>query len=226
MLTGLLMTLSLTGCVGTMSNHKVTLTQVSSKKPAIVNTYDYSGQKVDQIKTSKIEISQDKNVYSMINVKYGQNAMKHSSSALIGYAGLTNFANDYQDLKQRQIRLNPANSDMNKTLPTAGDIYHVFKYKWPTSGTVVEVKTQSGCLIGLFVGHVASVTDFGDGDNANAIIKLDNRKIFVYDASYTLYPVSTAKSMWQNNKASRVSQQAPIKTHDGTAIASDNKKSK
>lgn len=222
-------TLSLSGCMSSLSGHTVTIKETSSKSPVTIANYDYQGQKVDQFKTNKAKIKADKNVLDAIDIDYGENRIVHSSSALIAYSGIINYADKYSSYTAQQLLEMPKESDThkalgNKSLPTSGDIYHLFKHDWPTNGTVVEVKTGSGSLIGCFIGYKASVTDFGSSNTANAIINLDGQKIFVYNASYTLYPISAMKSMSENNKATNKALQANIQTTDGTNITSKKNK--
>ena len=227
MLLGVLSTsMTLSGCVSSMSGHKVVLEESSNEHPVIVNNYDYQGQKVDQFKLNKATIKSDNEITSAIDVDYGENRIIHSSSALIAYTGVTNYADRYAAYNARQATLAPYEKNThqavnNKSLPTSGDVYHLYHHEWPTNGTVVEVKTGSGSLIGCFVGYKASLTDFGISDNSTAIINLDGHKIFVHDVSYTLYPISAMKSMDDNNKATNRSLQADVKTHDGLADATN-----
>lgn len=230
-ITIVLASLSLSGCVASLGGHDVSMKETDKNSPVYVDTYDYQGQKADQFKLSSIKIKEDKRIANAIDVDYGENKIVHSSSSLIAYQGVNNYADRYSSMIATRQLDNPSisqgkNAATNKSLPTAGDIYYKYRKQIPANGTVVEVKTQSGSLIGYFAGHRASVLDFGNDDNANAVIKLDDHKIFLYNASYTLYPVSAAKSMWQDKKATTTAMQADIKTHDGTKIVENNSNKK
>lgn len=218
---------ALSGCDSTLNGHIVKLKQTTPTRPVIAVNYDYQGQKVDQFKTNNLKIQSDNKVLTAIDASYGQNKIVHSSSAFMAYQGVTNYADKYYNqVSEKAMRNGVTTQVVNKALPTAGDIYHEFAKEWPDNGTVVEVKTQSGSLIGLFVGQRASLTDFGSDGNANAVVNLDGNKIFLYSASYTLYPISAAKSMYHNNKTTNRAMQASIKTHDASAATSTAKTKK
>lgn len=217
---------ALSGCDSTLSGHTVKLKQTTPTRPVIAVNYDYQGQKVDQFKTNNLKIKSDKKVLTAIDANYGENKIVHSSSAFMAYQGVTNYADKYYNQSSEKAMQNGVTTQIaNKALPTAGDIYHEFAKEWPDNGTVVEVKTTSGSLIGLFVGQRASLTDFGSDDDANAVVNLDGNKIFLYSASYTLYPISAAKSMYHNNKTTNKAMQASIKTH-AASVDNDSTKTK
>lgn len=217
---------ALSGCASTLSGHTVKLKQTTPTRPVIAVNYDYQGQKVDQFKTNNLKIRSDKKVLTAIDANYGENKIVHSSSAFMAYQGVTNYADKYYNQVSKKAMQNGVTTQIaNKALPTAGDIYHEFAKEWPDNGTVVEVKTTSGSLIGLFVGQRASLTDFGSDDNADAVVNLDGNKIFLYSASYTLYPISAAKSMYHNNKTTNKAMQASIKTHTAS-VDNDSTKTK
>lgn len=223
-------TFLLTGCTSALNDQSVKITEKNPETPIIVSTYDFQGQKVDQIKLAKIKITSDDKINSAIDVKYGQNKIVHNNNPMLIYNDLTNFADQYDKNITNKHYLdeygNPV-SIANKSIPLSGSIYGMFKKQLPSDGTAVIIKSKSGAPIGIFAGHVVSVKDFGDSENSNAVITLDGHKIFIYNSAYTLYPISAMESMYHNKKATNISHQAGIKTKSVTPqVDSGNKKTK
>lgn len=226
----LLSCLFLTGCTSALNDHQVSIKEANKKSPVIVSTYDYQGQKVDQVKMTAVKIKSNNQITSAIDVKYDENKIVHNNNPLIVYSGLTNFADQYDkniaNSKYIDEYGNPVKNP-DKSHPIAGEIYGMFKKEFPEDGTVVIIKSKSGAPIGIFAGHIVRVKDFGDSENSNAYITLDNRRVFIYNSAYTIYPVSALKSMYYNHKATGTSHQAGVQTKSVAPMPNgDSKKSK
>lgn len=218
----------LSGCESALSGRHIKLKEIDDN-PIIVSTYDYQGQKVDNFKLKSADIMSDRKISNAIDIKYGQNKIIHANNPMIAYVNLTNFADQYdKNIANKKYVDAFGNKIMasSKDHPEAGEIYGMFKDQFPSDGTVMIVKSDSGSPIGIFAGHEVSVKDFGNDDKSTAEIILDGHKIFIYNTAYTMYPVSALKAMYKNRKATNTSHQAGIKTKSimpNTDTASDKK---
>lgn len=214
------------GCESTLQDQKITMKQ-DSKQPVHVATYDYQGQKVDQLKLEKITIQADKKISEAIDINYGQNQVIHDNNPLIAYQNLTNYADRYD-----QIISNNAGFDVygnqikpdDKSEPVAGEIYGMFKKELPQNGNVLIVKTRSGAPIGIFAGKAIKLADFGDSDDSDAIVNIDHDRVFIFNAAYTIYPISAMQSMWTKSKATEKRHQAKVATKQVTPKVDDGAK--
>lgn len=204
----------LSGCASALSGQHIKLKQIDNY-PVIVSTYDYQGQKVDNFKLKQADIVSDSKISNAIDVKYGQNKIIHANNPMIAYVNLTNFADQYDRNIANKGYIDAFGNKImasSKAHPESGEIYGMFHDQFPSDGTVVIIKSDSGSPIGIFAGHEVSVKDFGNDDKSTAEIMLDGHKIFIYNTAYTLYPVSALKAMYKNHKATNTSHQAGVKT--------------
>ena len=204
----------LSGCASALSGRHIKLKEIDNH-PIIVSTYDYQGQKVDNFKLKQADIVSDSKISNAIDVKYGQNKIIHANNPMIAYVNLTNFADQYDENIANKKYIDVFGNRivaLNKAHPEAGEIYGMFRDRFPSDGTVVIIKSDSGSPIGIFAGHEVSVKDFGDDDKSTAEITLDGHKTFIHNTAYTLYPVSALKAMYKNHKATDTSHQAGVKT--------------
>lgn len=206
--------LILTGCSsavdGTVHLNKM------NHQPVSLETYDTNGQIIDKLKLPSIKISADKDISTAIDIKYGQNKVLNSSTPLLAFNDLTNFIDKYNKNISNQRYVDNFGHGVlygnNKSVPVSSEVYGMFSDKLPKDGSVIIVKTNSGSPIGIFAGHVMNVKDFGNDDSANAVITIDGHKLFIYNAAYTIYPISALKAMYQNREATVTSHQAGVKT--------------
>ena len=75
--------ISLSGCASALANTSVRIKQVNSQNPVIISTYNYEGQKIDQIKTDQVKVNADKNIDSALSVRYGQNRIVHDNNPML-----------------------------------------------------------------------------------------------------------------------------------------------
>lgn len=208
--------ISLSGCASALANTSVRIKQVNSQNPVIISTYNYEGQKIDQIKTDQVKVNADKNIDSALSVRYGQNRIVHDNNPMLIFSGLTNFADQYDKNISNKTYVDPDGvplTQFDKSQPIAGEIYGMFKKRLPADGTVVIIKSKSGDPIGIFAGHVVSIKSLdSDDDDFNAIVTIDDHKILIYSAAYTIYPISAMKSMYHDTKATTTSHQAQVHT--------------
>lgn len=208
--------ISLSGCASALANTSVRIKQVNSQNPVIISTYNYEGQKIDQIKTDQVKVNADKNIDSALSVRYGQNRIVHDNNPMLIFSGLTNFADQYDKNISNKTYVDPegvALTQFDKSQPIAGEIYGMFKKRLPANGTAVIIKSKFGDPIGIFTGHVVSIKSLdSDDDDFNAVVTIDDHKILIYSAAYTIYPISAMKSMYHDTKATTTSHQAQVHT--------------
>lgn len=195
----------------------------------MISTYNYEGQKIDQIKTNKVKVEADKNIDSALSVNYGQNRIIHENNPMLIFSGLTNFADQYDKNISNKTYVDPDGLPLtrfDKSQPIAGEIYGMFKKRLPADGTAVIIKSKSGDPIGIFAGHVVSIKSFDSDDDSNAVVTIDGYKILIYSAAYTIYPISAMKSMYHDTKATTTSHQAQVHTQSITPKIDNDKNSK
>lgn len=195
----------LSGCVSDLSGNTVKI----SGAPVIVNTYNNDAQKIDSIKTNNIKIVDDSELTPAINIKYGDNKVVHTSSSLIAYSGLTNYMDNYRHL---QASTNTQDTTSDKSIPTIAHLYGNFDSFDKPDTNLVLVKSKTGTPIGAFVGKDIEIKQIGSTDFPNSVITIDKHKLFVYDCSYTTYPVAALKAAYNDQKVSTVQQQKNVKT--------------
>lgn len=212
--------LTTSGCVSDLNGHSVTINQTSAK-PIIIDTYNNDGQKVDQIKTSSIKIKDDNKLDPAIDISYGNNKIIHTSSTLIAYDHLHNYMDDY---RQWQTKAHTQDIVANKAKPALTSIYENTPQAFKNQDrNVLIVKSQEGTPIGVFVGQRIKIKQIGSSDFPNSIITIDSHKLFVYDCSYTTYPVSALQAMAKSDKAKNTRNQANVKTEDTMPITNSKK---
>lgn len=220
---------SLSGCTSALSDTSVHIKQANSKNPVMISTYNYEGQKIDQIKTNQVKVEADKNIDSALSVKYGQNRIIHENNPMLIFSGLTNFADQYDKNISNKTYVDPDGLPLtrfDKSQPIAGEIYGMFKKRLPADGTAVIIKSKSGDPIGIFAGHVVSIKSFDSNDDSNAVVTIDGHKILIYSAAYTIYPISAMKSMYHDTKATTTSHQAQVHTQSITPKIDNSKSNK
>ena len=222
------MGLLLGGCSSALSDTSVSIKEVNAENPVIISTYNYEGQKIDQIKTNQVKVKADEHIDSALSVKYGQNRIVHENNPMLIFSDLTNFADQYDKNIADKTYINPdgiALARLDKSQPIAGEIYGMFKKKLPADGTAVIIKSKSGDPIGIFAGHMVSIKSFdSDDDDSNAVVTIDSHKILIYSAAYTIYPISAMKSMYHDTKATTTSHQAQVHTQTVSPKIADNSK--
>lgn len=221
--------ISLSGCTSALSDTSVHIKQVNSENPVMISTYNYEGQKVDQIKTNQVKVKADQNIDSALSVKYGQNRIIHENNPMLIFSGLTNFADQYDKNISNKTYVDPDGVPLtrfDKSQPIAGEIYGMFKKRLPADGTAVIIKSKSGDPIGIFAGHVVSIKSFDSDDDSNAVVTIDSHKILIYNAAYTIYPISAMKSMYHDTKATTTSHQAQVHTQSITPKIGNSKSNK
>ncbi|MBI0151326.1 DUF5052 family protein, partial [Bifidobacterium sp. M0353] len=95
----LVLTPVLSGCAF-FENAEIEIKQNTAGLPLQISTYDFNGQKIDEIKTSKAKIHTDRKMSeksdgkensSVIDIDYGSNRTIHVGSTLIAYEGIKNY---------------------------------------------------------------------------------------------------------------------------------------
>lgn len=187
----------LSGC-SYFENAEIQLKQSTVGLPLQISTYDFNGQKIDQINASTANIHTDskmsektdgKENSSVIDIDYGSNRTIHVGSTLIAYEGIKNYADVYNH-KHTKI-----DATQDKSIPFVTNIYKDFQNTWGKgyNGTVVFVKSQSGVPIGAFYGKKVSVHK-SDIKNATNFV-VDGHRLFCYRCEYTTYSLNSLKKM-------------------------------
>lgn len=199
--------LTLAGCAGG-ENFELSMQQQASGLPLTVDTYNFNGQKIDQIRAKHVNIHSDDTMSEygdngnqqsdVIDVDYGKYRTIHVGASMIAAQGLKNYVDKYN---HAHVNVNDKNED--KSIPFINRYYMDFKNFWGhgQTGAVVFVKSQSGEPIGAFYGHKVSIhpADNGDGglfgDNMKdaTYFTIDGHRLFLYRCDYTTYPVSVLK---------------------------------
>lgn len=193
----------LSGCAF-FENAEIEINQSTVGLPLQISTYDFNGQKIDEIKTSKAKIHTDRKMSeksdgkensSVIDIDYGSNRTIHVGSTLIAYEGIKNYADVYN---HEHIKVN---ATQDKSVPIVTDIYKDFQNTWGKgyNGTVVFVKSQSGVPIGTFYGKNVSVHKSKIKNATNFVI--DDHRLFCYRCEYTTYSLSALKTMFIKEKS-------------------------
>lgn len=214
------MIFSLAGCTSELGGHNVKINQ-STASPIIIDTYNNDGQKIDQLKTGSIEIEDDKKLDPAIDITYGNNKLIHTSSTLIAYEGLHNYMDNYRTW---QSQLQNQNIIANKAKPSLASIYeHTPDAFHNKDRNVVIIKSQDGTPIGVFVGQKVKICQIGESDFPNSIITIDGHQLFVYDCSYTTYPITALQAMAKSDKVNAIKHQSNVKTEDTPAVGTKEK---
>ena len=175
-----------------------------------MSTYAANGQKIDQIKAKSVYIHTDREMSktdsdgneksSVIDVDYGKNRMTHVGSTLIAYEGLTN----YEDKFTKHVNI----ADHTKSIPLLNTMYQDFKNDWSGDSKIVMIRSQLGLPLAVFTGKHVSIHQSSlplavftgkhvsihqsNMKNATKFV-IDDHRLLVYRADYTIYPISSLK---------------------------------
>lgn len=213
--------LILSGCESTLNGHTVTIAK-STDKPIKIDTYNNDGQKIDQLKTNKVKIKDDNELVPAVDLKYGDNKIIHTSSSLIAYEGMHNYMDDYRHLQSANQK---QDTFADKSTPLMVQFDRYFRRKFDNqSKSVIVIKSQAGTPIAIFTGNQIQIKQVGTSDFPNSIITIDGRHLFVYDCSYTTYPISALNAMLKNNQASSKKRQANVITKQAPPVDTTKKR--
>lgn len=144
---------------GWFDNFELTLESKSKGLPLTISTYDFDGQKIDQVKAKSADIHTDAAMSktdkdfneqsSVIDVDYGNKRMTHVGSTLIAYEGMKN----YEDEFSKHINID----DHQKSVPLLNSMYQDFSNQWNSQSKVVMIRSQSGKPIAVFTGDNVSI---------------------------------------------------------------------
>ena len=144
---------------GWFDNFELTLESKTKGLPLTISTYDFDGQKIDQVKTKSADIHTDRTMSktdsdgneqsSVIDVDYGNKRMTHVGSTLIAYEGMKN----YEDQFSKHINID----DHQKSVPLLNSMYQDFSNQWNSKAKVVMIRSQSGKPIAVFTGNEVSI---------------------------------------------------------------------
>lgn len=185
---------------GWFDNAELTIKSKTKGLPLTISTYDFDGQKIDQVKTNSADIHTDNTMSkgdsdgneqsSVIDVDYGKNRMIHVGSTMIAYEGLKN----YQDEFSQHNNIN----DQNRSMPILNSMYQDFKNQWNSQARVVMIRSQSGKPIATFVGNHVSIHNT-DMKNTTKFV-IDGHRLIVYRCDYTVYPMKSIKKSVSNQE--------------------------
>lgn len=210
--------LVISGCDGQLHGNSVKFTN------ALVTSYNLSGQKTEQLKFKKLKITDDPNINSAIDLKYGTNKIITNSGCLLVS---TNKINNYYDLYQKRQMQIAQNNQTSMPVQTVSvqDVAKMFPSKFKENTNVAVIKSSQGNLIGIFTADHIKVNELTANDTANTmLINLNERKIFVFNAVCTIYPSSAIDSMRTNKPAKPTRHQAQITTKQTLTDDSKNNK--
>ena len=190
----------------------LTLQSATHGLPLTINTYDFNGQKIDQIKTNKANIHTDDTMSktdgngneqsSVIDIDYGKHRTIHVGASMVASEGLKNYVDVYN---HQHVDVNSQVSD--KSVPWVNRYYNDFQNFWGDGqkGAVIFVKSQSGQPIGAFYGKKVSIHQAQGGSLFDSPMKdateflVDGHRLFLYRCDYTTYPVSVLKQSAKNS---------------------------
>lgn len=187
-----IISLTLSGC-SMFNNFKLNLKETTVGLPYHIETYDFTGHRIDSITAKSAYIHTDSSMSktddngnqqsSVIDVDYGNKRMIHVGATLIAYTGLKNYMSDFN--KHNKI------DDNDRSFTFATKIYRDYKNDWTGEKRIVFIKSQSGYPIAVFVGKKVSINQTSMKNATNFTI--DGQRLFVYRCDYTVYPVSSLK---------------------------------
>lgn len=205
---------TLTGCEE-IEDFKVNLTEATQGLPVTVATYDFEGQKIDQIKSNQVYIHSDDNMQNLdgtskvIDVDYGDNRTIHVGATMIAWENMINYTDAYN---HKHINVDDRGKE-DYSIPFIGRIYKNFRNDWSGGpATLVFIKSQSGKPIGTFYGRKVSIHQTNVPDATNFLI--DGHRLFCYRCDYTTFPISVVKSMANNTKAKRTTKTKKVKVYN------------
>ena len=183
---------------GWFDNFELTLESKTKGLPLTISTYDFDGQKIDQVKTKSADIHTDRTMSktdsdsneqsSVIDVDYGNKRMTHVGSTLIAYEGMKN----YEDQFSKHINID----DHQKSVPLLNSMYQDFSNQWNSKAKVVMIRSQSGKPIAMFTGNEVSIHQT-EMKNATKFV-INGHRLFAYRCDYTVYPMSSIKDSVHN----------------------------
>ena len=183
---------------GWFDNFELTLESKTKGLPLTISTYDFDGQKIDQVKTKSADIHTDRTMSktdsdgneqsSVIDVDYGNKRMTHVGSTLIAYEGMKN----YEDQFSKHINID----DHQKSVPLLNSMYQDFSNQWNSKAKVVMIRSQSGKPIAVFTGNEVSIHQT-EMKNATKFV-INGHRLFAYRCDYTVYPMSSIKDSVHN----------------------------
>lgn len=163
--------------------------------PFTVSTYDYDGQKIDQIKGKSVHIETYKPMSKknssgdeqskVIDVEFGGQQMIHVGSSLIASEGLRN----YEDTFSKKVTI----TDKQRSIPVLSIMYNNFRNDWLSKGKVIMIRSQAGKPIAVYAGNKVrvSATDMPSTTQIN----VDGHRLFIYRCDYSIYDMETIKKM-------------------------------
>ncbi|MGZ1109966.1 DUF5052 family protein [Lactobacillus delbrueckii] len=163
--------------------------------PFTVSTYDYDGQKIDQIKGKSVYIETYKPMSKenssgdeqskVIDVEFGGQQMIHVGSSLIANEGLHN----YEDTFSKKVTI----TDKQRSIPVLSIMYNNFRNDWLSKGKVIMIRSQAGKPIAVYAGNKVrvSATDMPSTTQIN----VDGHRLFIYRCDYSIYDMETIKKM-------------------------------
>lgn len=163
--------------------------------PFTVSTYDYDGQKIDQIKGKSVQIETYKPMSKknssgdeqskVIDVEFGGQQMIHVGSSLIANEGLRN----YEDTFSKKVTI----TDKQRSIPVLSIMYNNFRNDWLSKGKVIMIRSQAGKPIAVYAGNKVrvSATDMPSTTQIN----VDGHRLFIYRCDYSIYDMETIKKM-------------------------------
>lgn len=207
--------LVLGGCAGG-ENFSLSMEQQTHGLPLTIDTYDFHGQKIDQIKSKHVNIHTDDTMSadddngneqsSVIDVDYGRHRTIHVGASMIASQGLKNYVDEYN---HQHVNVNSDDGN-DKSIPWVNRYWEDYHNFWGNGqkGAVIFVKSQSGEPIGAFYGHHVSIhpADNGDGglfgDNMKdaTYFDVDGKRLFLYRCDYTTYPSSVLQQSYKRDK--------------------------
>lgn len=183
---------------GWFDNFELNLRSTTTGLPLTVSTYDFDGQKIDQVKAKSADIHTDSEMSktdgngneqsSVIDVDYGDKWMTHVGSTLIAYEGLKN----YEDQFSKHVNID----DHERSVPLLNSMYQTFRNQWNSQARVVMIRSQAGKPIAVFAGNHVSIHDT-EMKNATEFT-VDGHRLFAYRCDYTVYPMSSIKKSVAN----------------------------
>ena len=178
---------------GWLDNAELTIRSKTTGLPLTISTYDFDGQKIDQVKTKSANIHTDSTMSktdsngneksSVLDIDYGNNRMIHVGSTMIAYEGLKN----YQDKFNQHTSIN----DQNHSVPILNSMYQDFKNQWNSQERIIMIRSQSGKPIATFVGDHVSIHNT-DMKNTTEFV-IDGHRLIAYRCDYTIYPMNSVK---------------------------------
>lgn len=185
-----------------LDNAELTIRSKTTGLPLTISTYDFDGQKIDQVKTKSANIHTDNTMSkidsngneksSVLDIDYGNNRMIHVGSTMIAYEGLKN----YQDKFNQHTNIN----DQNHSVPILNSMYQDFKNQWNSQARVIMIRSQSGKPIATFVGDHVSIHNTHMKNTTKFVI--DGHRLIAYRCDYTIYPMNSVKKSTNSQEIS------------------------